>query len=120
MGTIGDGSGQAGQPGFDPDWPWRPPVQVSVERSPERAGRVAVTLGVNAAIWTLLTVMSARRGDSWQILLPLGLAAVLWALNAGRWVTRWRRAREREPTETPRTDVALGRREYMIDRRERG
>jgi hypothetical protein len=96
MGTIGDGSGQADQPGFDPDWPWRPPVQVPVERSPERAGLLAVLFGVAAALFAWVTILYAWRGDSWLIWLPNGCATVLLLVSAGRWATRWRRQRERQ------------------------
>ena len=97
MGTNEDGSGQAGQPDFDPASPWRPPDQVPVERSPGWYGRIAVLSSVTAAIWIWLTIMGAWRGESWPILLPSGGATVLFVVIAGRWVTRWRRHREWQP-----------------------
>ena len=96
MGTIGDGGGQASQPGIEPDWPWRPPDPVPVERSPERAGLIAVLSGVTATILMWVTILYAWRGDSW-LWLPNALSAVLFALNTVRCVTRWRRHRQAQP-----------------------
>jgi len=96
MGQGEDSSGQGDPLQVDPAWPWQPPAQVTVERSPERAGLIAVPSGVTAAILIWLTILYAWRGDSWSIWLPYGCAAVLSLVNAGRWTTRWRRQRERQ------------------------
>ena len=97
MGQGEDGSGQSDPLQMDPAWPWQPPAQVTVERSPGWYGRIAVLFGVTAALWIWATVLRAWRGDSWLILLPSGLAAVLFVVTAARCTIRWRRhpARQR-------------------------
>jgi len=83
---------------MDSAWPWQPPAQVTVERSPGWYGRIAVLFGVTAALWIWATLVRAWRGDSLTILLPFGLAAVLFMVAAAMWTIRWRRHRVRQHT----------------------
>ena len=96
MGQGEHGSGQGDPLQVDPAWPWQPPAQVTVERSPERAGLIAVLSGVTAAILISYAIIGVWRGESWPILVLSCCATVLWVMTAGRWAMRWRRQRERQ------------------------